>query len=105
MSALPRRHVNRAPLVIAGAIAAAYAATRLALLWRFQWFVDETTFASFAKQVHGDIGQFFIAEGDKKGLLASWLGAGLIAAGIESGDGDAAARGRGARARRRLRRR
>src|SRR3954469_10921942 len=71
-------------LVPAGCLlAAAFLATRLALLWRFPWFVDETTFASFAKQVHGDIGQFFVAEGDKKGLLASWLGAGLITAGID----------------------
>ena len=71
------------PLVVAGVLAAAYVATRVALLWRFPWFVDETTFASFAKQVHGDLGQFFIAESDKKGLLASWLGAGLITAGID----------------------
>jgi 4-amino-4-deoxy-L-arabinose transferase-like glycosyltransferase len=83
MSALPRPRAGRAPLVIAGALAAAYLATRLALLWRFPWFVDETTFASFAKQVHGDLGQLFVAEGDKKGLLASWLGAGLIAGGID----------------------
>jgi 4-amino-4-deoxy-L-arabinose transferase-like glycosyltransferase len=83
VSALARRHVNRAPLAIACALAAAYLATRLALLWRFQWFVDETTFASFAKQVHGDLGQLFIAESDKKGLFASWLGAGLIATGID----------------------
>ena len=47
-----------------------------------RWFVDETTFASFARDVHGDLGQFFVAESDKKGLLPSWLGAGLISAGI-----------------------
>jgi 4-amino-4-deoxy-L-arabinose transferase-like glycosyltransferase len=65
-----------------GVIAIAFVATRVALLWRFPQFVDETTFASFAKSVHGDIGQFFIAESDKKGLLPSWLGALLIGAGI-----------------------
>ena len=47
-----------------------------------RWFVDETTFASFARDVHGDLGQFFVAEIDKKGLLPSWLGAALISAGI-----------------------
>ena len=84
MSALPRRQDDRALVaLIVGVLAAAFLATRLALLWRFPWFVDETTFASFAKQVHGDVGQFFVAEGDKKGLLASWLGAALITAGID----------------------
>ena len=84
MSALPRRQDGRALVaLIVGVLAAAFLATRLALLWRFPWFVDETTFATFAKQVHGDIGQFFVAEGDKKGLLASWLGAALITAGID----------------------
>jgi 4-amino-4-deoxy-L-arabinose transferase-like glycosyltransferase len=66
-----------------GLLAAAYLATRLALTWRFPLYVDETTFASFARDVHGDLGQFFAAEIDKKGLLPSWLGAGLIGAGID----------------------
>jgi 4-amino-4-deoxy-L-arabinose transferase-like glycosyltransferase len=65
-----------------GLLTAAFVATRLALLWRFPWYVDETTFASFARDVHGGIDQFFAAEIDKKGLLPSWLGAGLISAGI-----------------------
>src|SRR6478735_1382116 len=70
-------------LVPAGCLlAAAYLATRLAMLWRFPWYVDETTFASFARDVHGDLDQFFAAEIDKKGLLPSWLGAGLISAGV-----------------------
>ena len=57
--------------------------TRVALLWRFPWFVDETTFATYARAVHGDLGQFFIAgELDKKGLLPSWLGATLIGGGL-----------------------
>ena len=74
---------ERRRLVLAGCLlAAAYLATRLALLWRFPWYVDETTFASFARDVHGDLDQFFAAEIDKKGLLPSWLGAGLIGAGI-----------------------
>ncbi|MDX6629542.1 MAG: Dolichyl-phosphate-mannose-protein mannosyltransferase [Gaiellales bacterium] len=66
-----------------GLLSAAYLATRVALTWRFPLYVDETTFASFARDVHGDIGQFFAAEIDKKGLLPSWLGAGLIGAGID----------------------
>ena len=69
-------------VLAAGLLTAAFVATRLALLWRFPWFVDETTFASYARDVHGDLGQFFIAETDKKGLLPSWMGAGLIGAGI-----------------------
>ena len=35
------------------------------------------------KDVHGDLGKLFVAEIDKKGLLPSWLGAGLIGAGID----------------------
>ncbi len=64
-------------------LAAAYLATRLALTWRFPLYVDETTFASFARDVHGNLGQFFAAEIDQKGLLPSWLGAGLIGVGID----------------------
>jgi 4-amino-4-deoxy-L-arabinose transferase-like glycosyltransferase len=66
-----------------GLLTAAFLATRLALTWRFPWFVDETIFASFAKEVHGNIGNLFIAEIDKKGLLPSWLGAALIGLGID----------------------
>jgi 4-amino-4-deoxy-L-arabinose transferase-like glycosyltransferase len=68
--------------VAIGVVATAYVAMRLAMLWRFPWYVDETTFASYARDVHGGLGQFFAAEIDKKGLLPSWLGAGLISAGI-----------------------
>jgi Dolichyl-phosphate-mannose-protein mannosyltransferase len=64
-------------------LALAYMATRLALLWRFPWFVDETTFATFARDVHGGASTIFIAESDKKGLLPSWLGAGLIGSGLD----------------------
>ncbi|MDX6573356.1 MAG: Dolichyl-phosphate-mannose-protein mannosyltransferase, partial [Gaiellales bacterium] len=75
---------ERRRLVLAvSLLAAAYVATRLALTWRFPLYVDETTFASFARDVHGSLGQFFAAEADKKGLLPSWLGAGLITAGID----------------------
>jgi 4-amino-4-deoxy-L-arabinose transferase-like glycosyltransferase len=74
---------ERRRLVLAvGLLTAAYLATRLALTWRFPLYVDETTFASFAREVHGG-GQFFAAEADKKGLLPSWMGAGLIGAGID----------------------
>lgn len=78
----PPRERRRLALAV-GLLAAAYLATRLALTWRFPLYVDETTFASFARDVHGDLGQFFAAEIDKKGLLPSWLGAGLIGVGID----------------------
>jgi hypothetical protein len=76
------RERRRLALVV-GLLGAAYLATRLALTWRFPLYVDETTFASFARDVHGSLGQFFAAEADKKGLLPSWLGAGLIGVGID----------------------
>lgn len=83
-AAVERSPVRRHRLALAaGLLAAAFLATRLALTWRFPWFVDETIFASFAKEVHGDIGNLFIAEIDKKGLLPSWLGAALIGLGID----------------------
>ena len=68
-------------MVAGSLLTAAYVATRLALLWRFPLFIDETGFASFARDVHGDLRLFFIAESDHKGLLPSWMGAGLIGAG------------------------
>lgn len=82
MAALPDVRADRRPVIVVCAIAATYLAMRLALLWRFPWFLDETIFASYAKQVHADIGQFFVAENDQKGLLPSWLGAGLIGSGF-----------------------
>ena len=82
MAAIPDTRPALRPVLVAAVLAAAYLATRIALISRFPWFVDETTFASFAKEVHGDIEQFFIAESDKKGLLPSWLGAVLIGTGI-----------------------
>lgn len=84
MAAAVENPRGRPRLVLAvGVLAAAFVATRLALMWRFPWFVDETTFASYARDVHGDLGKFFIAgEIDKKGLLPSWLGATLIEGGI-----------------------
>jgi 4-amino-4-deoxy-L-arabinose transferase-like glycosyltransferase len=84
MAAAVENPGGRHRLALAGGLlTAAFLATRLALTWRFPWFVDETTFASFARDVHGDIGWLFVAESDKKGLLPSWLGAGLIGAGID----------------------
>src|SRR3954464_3869762 len=75
---------ERRRLVLAGCLlTAAYLATRVALMWRFPWFVDETTFASFARDVHGDFTNLFVAESDKKGLLPSWLGAALISAHVD----------------------
>ncbi|MDX6563300.1 MAG: Dolichyl-phosphate-mannose-protein mannosyltransferase [Gaiellales bacterium] len=84
MAAISHSPRSHRPVLIVCAVAAAYVVTRIALTWRFPWFVDETIFASFAKEVHGDvIGQFFVAQNDQKGLLPSWMGAGLIALGIE----------------------
>ena len=83
MAALPDTRARSGAVLLAGGLAAAFLATRIALTWRFPWFVDETTFASFARDVHGDVASWlFIAESDHKGLLPSWLGAGLISAGI-----------------------
>src|SRR5664279_1659101 len=84
MAAAVENPGGRHRLALAGGLlAAAFLATRLALTWRFPWFVDETTCAGFARDVHGDIGWLFIAESDKKGLLPSWLGASLIGTGID----------------------
>jgi hypothetical protein len=83
MAALPDRPARPRVALAVGALVAAFLATRIALTWRFPWFVDETIFASLAKDVHSDLKYLFIAELDKKGLLPSWLGAGLIGAGVE----------------------
>src|SRR6478609_6313761 len=61
MAALPDTRARSGAVLLAGGLAAAFLATRIALTWRFPWF---------------------IAESDHKGLLPSWLGAGLISAGI-----------------------
>lgn len=53
-------------------------AAHAALLSRFPWFVDETTFASYAQASAGDPSQRFAALVDHKGLLTTWLGALLI---------------------------
>lgn len=52
-----------------------FLAAHAALLSRFPWFVDETTFASFAQASAGDPSQRFAALVDHKGLLTTWLGA------------------------------
>jgi 4-amino-4-deoxy-L-arabinose transferase-like glycosyltransferase len=70
-------------LLAIGVLAAAFLATRLALMWRFPWFIDEMIFAGYARDVHGDLANWFVAEHDKKGLLPSWMGAGLIGAGVD----------------------
>jgi hypothetical protein len=83
MAALPGKRAQPRTVLAVGALVVAFLATRLALTWRFPWFVDETIFASLARDVHSDFKHLFIAELDTKGLLPSWLGAGLIGAGIE----------------------
>jgi hypothetical protein len=83
MAALPQTRARPWPALVMCALAATFLVTRIALTWRFPWFVDETTFASYARDVHSSLGKLFVAEQDKKGLLPSWLGAGLIGAGIE----------------------
>lgn len=61
----------------------AYAATRLALLVRFPPFWDESLYASWALRVHEDVGARWVALGNGKLPLLSWLGAAVMAAHVE----------------------
>jgi 4-amino-4-deoxy-L-arabinose transferase-like glycosyltransferase len=56
------------------AIGAAYLATRLALLWRFPPFADESVNARLSAVVADDPSQRFIALTDGRGPLLTWLG-------------------------------
>lgn len=75
--------MTRRAAVPVAAILAAFAATRLALFWRFPPFWDEALYASWALRVHDHADERFIAIVNGKLPLLTWLGSGLIAAGIE----------------------
>jgi len=67
------------PFALVGAF---YASTRLALLRRFPGFIDEAAYASWALRVHDSVNDRFVALAYGKLPLLSWLGAGLVFAGI-----------------------
>jgi 4-amino-4-deoxy-L-arabinose transferase-like glycosyltransferase len=66
-----------------GAIAAAFAGLRLALLWRFPPFLDESLYASWALRVSENADDRFVSLANGKEPLLPWLGALLVHAGIE----------------------
>ena len=75
-----RRH----PAAAAGlAIVAFYAATRLALLWRFPLFGDEALYATWAWIGAHDPNQRFIALANGKDPLLTWIGMPLVWAGVD----------------------
>src|SRR4051812_49969688 len=55
---------------------------RLSLLWRFPPFLDESLYATWATRVHDSVNDRFVALAYGKLPLLSWLGAGLVFAGI-----------------------
>jgi len=57
-------------------------AMRLSLLWRFPPFLDESLYATWATRVHDSVNDRFVALAYGKLPLLSWLGAGLVFAGI-----------------------
>jgi 4-amino-4-deoxy-L-arabinose transferase-like glycosyltransferase len=64
-------------------LTALFFGTRLALLRRFPPFLDESLYASWALRVHDSVNDRFVALAYGKLPLLSWLGAGLIFAGVE----------------------
>ncbi|MDX6538072.1 MAG: hypothetical protein QOD37_2413, partial [Gaiellales bacterium] len=42
MATVPETRARHGAVLLAGGLAAAFLATRVALTWRFPWFVDET---------------------------------------------------------------
>ncbi len=60
-----------------------FASTRGALLNRFPGFIDEAAYASWALRVHDSVNDRFVALAYGKLPLLSWLGAGLVFAGID----------------------
>ncbi len=57
-------------------------ATRLSVLWRFPPFLDESLYATWAMRVHDSVNDRFVALAYGKLPLLSWLGAGLVFAGV-----------------------
>lgn len=73
---------RRPAAVLCVSAGAAFAASRFALLTRFPPFWDESLYASWALRVHESIGARWVALGNGKLPLLSWLGAGGMAFGI-----------------------
>ena len=71
----------RAAAPFAGAVLL-FLATRLTLLWRFPPFLDESLYATWAMRVHDSVNDRFVALAYGKLPLLSWLGAGLVFAGV-----------------------
>jgi dolichyl-phosphate-mannose-protein mannosyltransferase len=68
--------VRRRPAVWAlAAIVAIFLATRLAILWRFPPFLDESLYASWAKEIHDSGQNRYVPLSNGKLPLLPWLGA------------------------------
>jgi hypothetical protein len=67
--------LGRPAVLAVVAIAAFFVATRLALLWRFPPFLDEATYAVWARTAHDDAGNRFVGLAHGRGPLLPWLGA------------------------------
>lgn len=74
---------QRRALAALGATIAALVTTRFVLLWRFPPFLDESLYANWAMQIHQSFGARWVALVNGKLPLLSWLGAALMAVGIE----------------------
>lgn len=79
MRSVPSRRV----LVAGAAIGGLYVLTRLALLWRFPPFYDEGLYAGWAHAGFVDRDELFVALANGKQPMLAWLGAALVALGIE----------------------
>lgn len=71
-------------VVAAAAILAVFAVTRLALLWRFPPFTDETAYAVWTWEGFRDAGQRFVSLANGKEPLLPWLGMVLMWLGASS---------------------
>src|SRR5438093_10337711 len=68
------------PFAVVGGL---FLGTRLAMLWRFPPFLDESLYATWALRVHDSVNDRFVALAYGKLPLLSWLGSGFVFAGIE----------------------
>src|ERR1051326_5197094 len=67
-------HPRPAAVALAG-IVALFLATRLALVWRFPPFLDESLYASWAKEIHDSGQNRYVSLANGKLPLLPWLGA------------------------------
>jgi hypothetical protein len=68
--------LRRRPAVLAlVAVVAVFLATRLAILWRFPPFLDESLYASWAKEIHDSGQNRYVPLANGKLPLLPWLGA------------------------------